>query len=336
MAAIFPKSSDIILKVLGAVIGLGAVSTIGAYVYLSYPTVIDTGYQPEQPVAYSHKLHAGQLGLNCFYCHYTVYRGAYAAIPGTEICMGCHQKVKDKSPRLELVRQSYESGEAIPWKKIHIMPDYVYFNHRAHVTAGVSCVSCHGRIDQMVEVHQEKPLNMAMCLACHRDPAPNVRPADLVTKLDWVPDRDPREIGREIIARETSESANQLLGVPSVMEMTNLVQINGQNPTQKSAAAPEYWRSLDQLAETPEFQQWVQREFPEDAALVMDGASRRSMLKIMAASFGLAGLAACRRPELRMAPQARGREDYVPGSPYNYTSAFVAGRSRLRSGGPDL
>jgi hypothetical protein len=83
MAAIFPKSSDIILKVLGAVIGLGAVATIGAYTYYSYPTVIDTGYQPEQPVAYSHKLHAGQLGMNCFYCHYTVYRGAYAAIPGT-------------------------------------------------------------------------------------------------------------------------------------------------------------------------------------------------------------------------------------------------------------
>jgi menaquinone reductase, multiheme cytochrome c subunit len=116
--------------------------------------------------------------------------------------MGCHQKVKDKSPRLELVRQSYETGEPIPWKKIHVMPDYVYFNHRAHITAGVSCVSCHGRIDQMVEVHQEKPLNMAMCLACHRDPAPNVRPADLVTQLDWVPDRDPREIGNEIIAQK--------------------------------------------------------------------------------------------------------------------------------------
>jgi hypothetical protein len=82
------------------------------------------------------------------------------------------------------------------------LPDYVYFNHRAHVTAGVSCVSCHGRIDQMVEVHQEKPLNMAMCLECHRDPAPNVRPAELVTQLDWVPDRDPREIGREIIEKK--------------------------------------------------------------------------------------------------------------------------------------
>ena len=107
----------------------------------------------------------------------------------------------------------------------------------------------------------------------------------------------------------------------------SLVQIKGVGATNAAPepAAPEYWRSLDQLADTPEFQQWVHREFPEDAVAVLDGASRRSMLKIMAASFGLAGLAACRRPELRMAPQARGREDYVPGSPYNYTSAFALG-----------
>jgi len=83
--AIFPKSSDIILKVAGAVIGLGAVAGVGAYTYYTYPTVMDTGYQPVQPVPYSHKLHVGQLGLNCYYCHSTVYRTAYAAIPGTEI-----------------------------------------------------------------------------------------------------------------------------------------------------------------------------------------------------------------------------------------------------------
>lgn len=202
MAAIFPKSSDLILKVVGAVIGLGAVSGIAAYAYLTYPTVIDTGYQPEQPVPYSHKLHAGELGINCYYCHSTVYRGAFAAIPGTEICMGCHANVRDKSPRLELVRSSYQYGHSIPWIKIHDLPDFVFFNHSAHVNAGVSCVSCHGRIDQMVEVRQEKPLNMAWCLDCHRNPAPNIRPAELVTQLDWVPDREPAEIGREIIAQK--------------------------------------------------------------------------------------------------------------------------------------
>jgi len=206
MAAIFPKSSDLILKVAGAVIGVGALATVGAYAYYTYPTVIDTGYQPVQPVPYSHKLHAGQLGLDCFYCHSTVYKAAYAAIPATETCMNCHVKVKPQSPRLEPVRQSYATGQPIPWIKIHRLPDYVYFNHQAHVTAGVSCVSCHGRIDQMIEVHQDKPLNMAFCMGCHKDPAPNVRPAELVTKLDWQPDpaqgKDARQIGEEIIAEK--------------------------------------------------------------------------------------------------------------------------------------
>jgi menaquinone reductase, multiheme cytochrome c subunit len=212
MAAIFPKSSDLILKVVGALIGLGALSGIGAYAYLSYPTVIDTGYQPVQPVPYSHKLHAGELGMDCFYCHSTVYRGAFAAIPGTETCMGCHTNVRDKSPRLEVVRKSYLTGEPIPWVKVHDLPDYVFFNHQAHVTAGVSCVTCHGRVDQEVEVKQVQPLNMAWCISCHRDPAPNIRPANLVTKLDWVPDRDPREIGTEIIAQKGLHPPTQCSG----------------------------------------------------------------------------------------------------------------------------
>ncbi len=204
MAAIFPKSADLIMKVAGLVVGLGALAGVAAYAYYTYPTVMDTGYQPVQPVPYSHKLHAGQLGLDCFYCHSTVYKAAYAAIPATETCMNCHTKVKTTSPRLEPVRQSYATGQPIPWVHIHLLPDFVYFNHEAHVTAGVSCVSCHGRIDQEIEVKQEKPLNMAFCLECHRDPAPNIRPVELVTNLGWQPDpaagKTARQIGEEIIA----------------------------------------------------------------------------------------------------------------------------------------
>src|SRR6202035_2381755 len=105
MAVIFPKSSDIILKIAGAVAGGGAVIAVPAFTYYTYPTVIDTGYQPVQPVPYSHKLHAGQLGLDCYYCHSTVYKAAYAAVPATETCMNCHSRVKSTSPRLEVVRQ---------------------------------------------------------------------------------------------------------------------------------------------------------------------------------------------------------------------------------------
>lgn len=200
MAAIFPKTADKYIRLTGAAIVLFAVTGVGLYAYWSHPIVTETGYSPIQPVPYSHKLHAGDLGMDCFYCHSTVYKAAYAALPSTETCMNCHTKVRAESPRLTKVRESYATGESIPWVKVHKLPDYVYFNHQAHVSAGVSCVSCHGRIDQMIEVKQVKPLNMGWCLSCHRDPAPNIRPVEFVTNLAWQPDRDPAEIGRELIA----------------------------------------------------------------------------------------------------------------------------------------
>ncbi|MEQ1884105.1 MAG: cytochrome c3 family protein [Bryobacteraceae bacterium] len=212
MAVIFPKSSDIILKVLGAVIGLGAVATVAAYTYYTWPTVIDTGYQPVQPIPYSHKLHAGEMGIDCYYCHTTVYKANFAAVPSQAACMKCHEQVKKDSPRLEPLRAAAYSGSPIPWVQVHRLPDYVYFSHQAHLSAGVSCVSCHGRVDQMIEVRQEKPLNMAWCLECHRNPAPNLRPAEFVTKLDWTPDRDPVEIGKEIIAQKHIEPPTNCSG----------------------------------------------------------------------------------------------------------------------------
>jgi len=199
MPAIFSKDFDLKLR-LGvgiAVVCLGVVGGVAGY--LLHPNQLDTGYQPTQPVPYSHKLHAGNLGLDCRYCHTAVEKAAFAAIPPTETCMNCHTRVKPQSPLLAKVRESYITGEPIQWVKVHRLPDYVYFNHQAHVMAGVSCVSCHGRIDQMEEVRQVQPLSMAWCLDCHRNPAPNVRPAEFVTKLDWQPDGDPAELGARII-----------------------------------------------------------------------------------------------------------------------------------------
>lgn len=200
MSLIFPKSIDKHVRIGAGVAGLLLLGGGGVVGYLMSPKVTNTGYSPTQPVAYSHKLHAGNMGMDCLYCHYTVDKAAYAAIPPTEVCMNCHERVKPQSPEILKIRDSYATGNAIPWIKIHRLPDFVYFNHRAHVTAGVSCVSCHGRVDQMVEVKQVKELTMAWCLECHRNPAPNIRPAELVTKLDWKADGDPAAIGRDIIA----------------------------------------------------------------------------------------------------------------------------------------
>jgi hypothetical protein len=202
MAAIFGKPIDRLVRIAAPVVLAGMVGAAALVAYLAHPEVKDTGYAPIQPVEYSHKLHAGNLGIDCRYCHFTVETAAHAAVPPTEVCMNCHKRVKETSPLLQKVRESYASGEPVPWVKVHRLPDFVYFNHQAHVTAGVSCVSCHGRVDQMVVVKQVEPLSMAWCLECHRNPAPNLRPAGEVTNLGWTPPGDPVEIGRKILEQK--------------------------------------------------------------------------------------------------------------------------------------
>jgi len=123
--------------------------------------------------------------MDCYYCHYTVDKSSHAAVPPTEVCMNCHTRVKATSPRLEKVRGSYETGKPIEWVRVHRVPDYVFFNHQAHVKAGVSCVSCHGRVDHMPLMWQEATLQMEWCLNCHRNPANFVRPREEVFNMAY-------------------------------------------------------------------------------------------------------------------------------------------------------
>ncbi|HSW50495.1 MAG TPA: cytochrome c3 family protein, partial [Bryobacteraceae bacterium] len=189
-----------LLRISLVVLVIGLASAVGLGSWLFHPRQREVGYTPVQPVPYSHKLHAGDLGLDCRYCHTTVETAAVAAIPPTETCMNCHERVKNQSPALAPIRESYATGKPVPWVRVHRLPDFVFFNHSAHVSAGVSCVSCHGRVDQMIEVKAVEPLNMAWCLDCHRNPAARIRPREMVTNLGWKPDRDPAELGRELAA----------------------------------------------------------------------------------------------------------------------------------------
>ena len=166
-----------------AVLGGGAVAT-GVTIYLT-PKYYRVGYQPVQPVPFSHRVHAGELGLDCRYCHNEVERIWVSNLPGASTCMNCHSQVLKDDPRLAIVRESASNNVPIPWVQIHITPDYVYFNHSVHVSRGISCVECHGRVDQMDEVRQVKSLSMSFCLDCHRDPAAHIRPPDKVTDLGW-------------------------------------------------------------------------------------------------------------------------------------------------------
>ena len=155
------------------------------------------GYSPQQPVPFSHAQHAGQLGLSCLYCHTAVEESPVAQIPPTQTCMSCHQVIKADSPKLALVKASFDTGKPVPWVRIHKTPDFVFFNHAAHVKRGVGCVSCHGQINEMPVVVHEKSLSMGWCLDCHRHPEGNLRPLSEVTNLRWRPSesRTQEEVG---------------------------------------------------------------------------------------------------------------------------------------------
>ena len=176
---IFPPWTDHLVKLLGMGAAFSGVYIVFLATFGLSPYLVAKGYMPEQPVPFSHALHAGEFGIDCRYCHNTVESAGYAAIPPTQTCMNCHNNVKPNNGRyIEPIVSSYTTGEPIEWIKVHDLPGYAYFNHSAHVTRGVSCVSCHGRIDRMEEVWQQEPLSMGWCLDCHRDPAPNIRPVD--------------------------------------------------------------------------------------------------------------------------------------------------------------
>lgn len=185
MSHIFPKSANRLpLQIIIFLVVLGGIVT-AATTYYATPKYTRVGYAPIQPVPFSHALHNGELGIDCRFCHSTVEKAGHAMVPTAQTCMNCHSQVKQDSALLAPVRASYESGDSVEWVRVHETPDYVYFNHAVHVNRGVSCVECHGRIDQMEVVTHSESLSMGFCLDCHRDPAPNLRDPKLVTQLGW-------------------------------------------------------------------------------------------------------------------------------------------------------
>lgn len=182
---IFPRSLNLLplVAAVALAVGGGVVTFIVAY-YFSFWNV-QVGYAPVQPVPFSHRIHAGQLGMDCRYCHANVERSGEAMVPPTQTCMGCHSVIRPDSAALRPVRESWETGEPVEWVRVHNVPDHAYFDHSIHLSAGVGCVSCHGRIDQMEVVTLQTPLSMSWCLDCHRNPEPNLRPVSEITNMAW-------------------------------------------------------------------------------------------------------------------------------------------------------
>jgi len=189
MANLFPEwTNQLPWKLVVCVAVIGAALTAGITYYFT-PKYTRVGYEPGQPVPFSHALHVQQLGMDCRYCHSFVEVAAHSNVPSVQTCMSCHTQVKPDSPQLEPIRAAWNGGKAdgpaVNWVRVHRLPDYVYFNHAVHVNRGVSCYSCHGSINEMAVVHQHEPQSMAWCLTCHREPQKFLRPPDKVFDLTW-------------------------------------------------------------------------------------------------------------------------------------------------------
>jgi hypothetical protein len=182
-----------------AVAVLAAAAGLGVWWFFS-PEYTDVGYRPDQPVAFSHQLHAGELRLDCRYCHYTVERSPVAAVPATSVCMNCHTLVGRDLATLAPVLESASRGERIRWVRVHNLPDYARFDHGLHLDAGIGCSSCHGDVRAMAEITQMEPLSMGWCLDCHRDPAPHRRPASELTDTAWRPPADQEQVAARLAA----------------------------------------------------------------------------------------------------------------------------------------
>ena len=200
MAQIFPRWTNLLHFVAGAGAAFAVLSGVGFFWYYGSPKYTDVGYRPKQPVPYSHRLHAGQMGMDCRYCHVNVERAAVASVPPTQVCMNCHTTVLPQSEKLTLLRDTFAAGKPLEWVRVHKIPDYAYFDHAAHLRAGVGCASCHGRVDQMEEVQLVQPLSMGWCLECHRNPDPHLRDTSSVsvTQMDWVPPANQLEIAAKL------------------------------------------------------------------------------------------------------------------------------------------
>jgi hypothetical protein len=164
----------------------------------------------QQPVPFSHKHHVSDAGIDCRYCHTSVEVSAVAGLPSTKTCMNCHAQLFNQSPMLEPVRQSFRENKPIKWTKVHDLPDFAYFNHSIHISKGIGCSTCHGRVDQMPLMWQTASLQMEWCLDCHRSPERYVRPKDQVFNMEWQPPPDQIQVGRRLVAEYNIRSAGEL------------------------------------------------------------------------------------------------------------------------------
>jgi hypothetical protein len=182
---------------------------IAPMVYVRTPFFQEREDPVRQPLQFDHRHHVEDDHIDCRFCHQTVETAPSAGYPATEVCMACHAQVWNTAPLLDAVRTSYFTDRSVPWRRVHRLPEFVYFNHAIHVGKGVGCAECHGRVDQMPTVEQVAPLTMGWCLSCHRAPLGHLRPREAITQLGWRPTGDAAAEQRALAAlNHVSPSTN--------------------------------------------------------------------------------------------------------------------------------
>lgn len=186
MPALFPRWSNAVFRLL---LAIGASALIGVpallMAWVRTPFVTGQFQAPAQPMWFSHQHHVTGYRIDCRYCHTTVERSAPAGMPATGVCVPCHDQAWVEGPVFAPVRRSLATGRPIPWTRVYDLPDYVFFNHAVHVTGGIGCETCHGRVDRMDPIRQAVPLTMGWCLDCHRNPEPHLRPVSEMTTMGY-------------------------------------------------------------------------------------------------------------------------------------------------------
>jgi hypothetical protein len=200
MAQHFSPGADTLFRAVLAAMVLALLAGLGVMLarpFTSHAT--GQGYAVPQPVQFSHAHHVGELGLDCRMCHQSVAQSRFAGMPPTHTCMTCHSQIWTEAAMLAPVRQSLARNTPLEWKRVHRLPDFVFFDHSVHVTNGVGCSTCHGPVQTMQQVYKAEPMTMAWCLSCHRDPAASLRPPDQIFNMEWTPPPDQRRRGEALM-----------------------------------------------------------------------------------------------------------------------------------------
>ena len=203
MANFFPRWTNLLPLKVAVCLGAIGAGVFAGVTYYATPKAQRVGYQPTQPIHFDHSIHVGQNGMDCRYCHSFVEHSGHANVPSANTCWNCHEHVKKGSPKLAGLRSAMAvdenhvplkdeagrllEGKSIEWVRVHKAPDYVYFNHSAHLNRGISCVSCHGDVQNMEKVYHAESHSMGWCLDCHRAPEKHLRPLEEVYNLDYDP-----------------------------------------------------------------------------------------------------------------------------------------------------